>query len=189
MHENKTFLYIIFAIFWQKLGILILDLYFYGIKVQTDINQNTRKNHNFFKNIFWVGPDPVQQFCSGPVDTIQARSNSDFDIKCATIQFYGNSHNSRSDRWIRLKVYIDSPDMFFDLGFTFQVNRSSGRHHDTCQQRLYEFCYLLSFDLWTSYLARILFLKGCGSLFWEYPNSTRIFNKLQYSFPSVARIY
>jgi len=26
-------------------------------------------------------------------DTIQARSNSDFDVKCATIQFYNNSHN------------------------------------------------------------------------------------------------
>jgi len=38
------------------------------------------------------------------------------------------------------------------------------------------------FDLWTSYLVRILFLKGCGSLFWESPNSTKIFNGLQYSF-------
>jgi hypothetical protein len=50
------------------------------------------------------------------------------------------------------------------------------------QQRLYEFCYLLSFDLWTSYLLRILFLKGCGSLFWKFTNSTKIFNGLQYSF-------
>jgi len=31
-------------------------------------------------------------------------------------------------------------------------------------------------------LARILFLKGCGSLFWESPNSTKIFNGLQHSF-------
>ena len=31
-------------------------------------------------------------------DTIQERSNSDFDVKCATIQFYGNSHNSQFDR-------------------------------------------------------------------------------------------
>jgi len=30
-------------------------------------------------------------------DTIQVRSNSEFDVKCATIQFYGNSHNSQSD--------------------------------------------------------------------------------------------
>jgi hypothetical protein len=50
------------------------------------------------------------------------------------------------------------------------------------QQRLYEFCYLLPFDLWTSYLARILFLKGCGSLFSEFPNSLKIFNGLQHSF-------
>jgi hypothetical protein len=57
-----------------------------------------------------------------------------------------------------------------------------GRHHNTGQQRVYEFCYLLSFDLWTSYLARILFLQGYDSLFWESPNSTRIFNGLQYSF-------
>jgi hypothetical protein len=49
------------------------------------------------------------------------------------------------------------------------------------QQRLYEFCYLLPFDLLTSYLARILFLKGCDSLFWESPNSTKIFNGLQHS--------
>jgi hypothetical protein len=27
-------------------------------------------------------------------DTIQERSNSDFDVKCAFIQFYSNSHNS-----------------------------------------------------------------------------------------------
>ena len=26
------------------------------------------------------------------------------------MQFYGNSHNSQSDRWIGLKVYVESPD-------------------------------------------------------------------------------
>jgi len=31
-------------------------------------------------------------------------------------------------------------------------------------------------------LARILFLKGCGSLFWESLNSPKIFNGLQHSF-------
>ena len=122
-------------------------------------------------------------------DTIQERSNSDSDVKCATIQFYGNNHNSQSDHWIELKFYVKSPDMFSYLGLKFQVNQSSERHLNTGQQRLYEFCYLLPFDLWTSYLARILFLKGCGSLFWEYPNCTRIFNGLQYSFPSVARFH
>jgi len=91
-------------------------------------------------------------------DTIQSRSNSDFDVN-------GNSHNSQSDRWIGLQVYVKSHAMMSYLGIKFQVNRSSGRHLNTGQQRLYEFCYLLPFDLWTSYLVRILFLKGCGSLF------------------------
>jgi hypothetical protein len=68
------------------------------------------------------------------------------------------------------------------LGFKFQVKRSSERHRNTGQQRLYKFCYLLPFHLWTSYLASILFLKGCGSLFWEFPNSPSIFNGLQHSF-------
>jgi len=39
-------------------------------------------------------------------DTIQARSNLDFDVKCATIQFYSNSYNSQSDHWIGLKFYV-----------------------------------------------------------------------------------
>jgi len=82
----------------------------------------------------------------------------------------------------RDEFYVESPDMLSYLGLKFQVNRSSGRHRNTGQHRLYKFCYLLSFDLWTSYLARILFLKGCGSLFWESPSSTKIFNGLQHSF-------
>jgi hypothetical protein len=96
---------------------------------------------------------------------IQERSNLDFDVKSASIQFYGNSHNSQSDRWSGLKVYMESYNMFSYIGLKFQVNQSSRRHRNTGQQRLYEFCYLLPFDLWTSYMARILFLKGCGSLF------------------------
>jgi hypothetical protein len=115
-------------------------------------------------------------------DTIQERLNSDFDVKCATIQVYDNIPNSQSDCWIELKVYVESLDMFFYLGLKFQVNRSSGRHRNTGQQRLYEFCYLLPFNLWTFYLARILFLKGYDSLFWKSTNSTKIFNGLQHSF-------
>ena len=72
--------------------------------------------------------------------------------------------------------------MFAYLGLKYHVNRSSERHPNTGQQRLFKFCYLLPFDLWTSYLARILFLKGCGGLFWESPSSTKIFNGLQHSF-------
>jgi hypothetical protein len=44
------------------------------------------------------------------------RSNSDFDVKCAIIQFYNNSHNSQFYRWIELKFYVESPDMFSYLG-------------------------------------------------------------------------
>jgi hypothetical protein len=47
---------------------------------------------------------------------------------------------------------------------------------------LYKFCYLLPFDLWISHLARIFFIKGCGSLFLKFSSSTRIFNELQYNF-------
>jgi hypothetical protein len=115
-------------------------------------------------------------------DTIQERSNSDFHVKCVTIHFYSNSHNSQSDCWIELQFYVESPDTLSYLGLKLQVNRSSGMHRNTGQQRLYEFCYLLTFDLWTSYLVRILFLKGCGSLFWKSTNSTKIFNGLQHSF-------
>jgi hypothetical protein len=115
-------------------------------------------------------------------DTIQERSNSDFDVKYATIQFYGNSHNSQSDYWIELKLYVESTDIFSYLGFKFMVNWSSKRHRNSGQQRLYEFFYLFTFDLWTSYLARIIFLNGYGSLFCESPNSIKIFNMLQHSF-------
>ena len=76
---------------------------------------------------------------------IQARSNSDFDVKSASIQFYGNNHNSQSDRWIGLKVYMESPDMFSYVGLKFQINRSLERHHNTGQQRLYEFLLFTSF--------------------------------------------
>jgi hypothetical protein len=72
--------------------------------------------------------------------------------------------------------------MFAYVGLNFQINRSSGRQCNTGQQRLYEFCYLLPFDLWTFYLARILFLQWCDNLFWKSPRATRIFNGLQHSF-------
>jgi len=62
MHENKDMF--LFFMFWWKPGILIPDLYFYGIKIQPDINQNgiekcARKSQFFPKwvlNIFWTGP-------------------------------------------------------------------------------------------------------------------------------------
>ena len=99
-------------------------------------------------------------------DTIWAtkkQSNSDSDVKCATIQFYGNSHNSQSDLSIELKFYMELPEMFSYHGLKFQVNQSSGRHHNSGQQR--PILLFKEFGLWTSYLARILFLEGCGSWF------------------------
>jgi len=59
-------------------------------------------------------------------DTIQARSNSDFDVKSAPIHFYGNSHNSQSDRLIKLKSYVESPDMLSYLGLKFQCQSEFG---------------------------------------------------------------
>jgi len=67
MHENKN---IFFSKFWRKPGILIPDLYFYDIKIQTSIKKNlvknTRGNHKFFRKyifwkFFWTGPDPTQK--------------------------------------------------------------------------------------------------------------------------------
>jgi hypothetical protein len=118
-------------------------------------------------------------------DTIRStkkQSDSDSNVKFATVQFHRNNHNSQSDRWIELEYYMESPDMVTNIGLKFQVNRRFGRHRNTGQQRLYEFCYLLSFDLWTSYLAKILFLQGCGSCFWEFSGLARIFNGQQHSF-------
>jgi hypothetical protein len=62
------------------------------------------------------------------------------------------------------------------------MHRSLRRSCYISQNKLYKFCYLLPFDLWTSYLARIILLQGHGSLFWEFPSSTRIFNWPQYNF-------
>jgi hypothetical protein len=50
-----------------------------------------------------------------------------------TIQFYSNSYNSPSDRWIGLQLYVESPNRLSYLGLKFQVNRFSGRHHNTGQ--------------------------------------------------------
>jgi hypothetical protein len=81
--------------------------------------------------------------------------------------------------------HFDFTSSFFV--FTFQVHQSSRRTWDINNNKLYEFYYLLHFDLWTSYLARIIFLQGCGNLFLEFSSSKRIFNGLQLNF-QVARI-
>jgi hypothetical protein len=58
MHENKALFYrYFFATFQRKLGILISDLYFYSIKMPTNINpkwwENMLENHKLFLKGFW----------------------------------------------------------------------------------------------------------------------------------------
>jgi hypothetical protein len=80
-----------------------------------------------------------------------------------------------------MKLDLKILEVFVYVGIKFQVNWSSGRTCNIGQNRLYKFCYLLPFDLWTFYFARIFFLQRCGSLFWKFPSSTRIFYVLQYN--------
>ena len=64
MHENKIY----FFMFCRKPGILIPDLYFYNIKIETNIDQNAVKKYagksqifwKYFFEFFWAGPDPAQ---------------------------------------------------------------------------------------------------------------------------------
>jgi hypothetical protein len=45
------------------------------------------------------------QYMVQPCAIIQARSDSDFGVKCSTVQFYVIEHNSKSNCWIELKLY------------------------------------------------------------------------------------
>ena len=109
-------------------------------------------------------------------DTIQARFDSDFGIKFSTVQFYVIDHNSKSNRQIKLKLYQKILEVLVFVGVNFQLNQNLGRICYIGQNRLYNFFYSLPFNLWTFYLARILFLQGCDNLFWESPSSIRICN-------------
>ena len=71
---------------------------------------------NWFCGVILLNPIV---FVSWGSDTIQARSNSDFDVKSATIQVYGNNYNFQSDYWIELKFYVESSDMLSYLGLKF----------------------------------------------------------------------
>jgi len=57
-----------FFLFWKKPGILIPDLYLYGMKIQTNIKQNSVEKYVGKSQIFekkieffleWAGPDAV----------------------------------------------------------------------------------------------------------------------------------
>jgi hypothetical protein len=86
------------------------------------------------------GNDTIQ-----PCDTTQARLDLDFGIKVSTVQFYVIDYNSKSNRWIELKLYQKISEVFFYLGVYCQVNQSSESTCDINQNRLYKFFLLTSF--------------------------------------------
>jgi hypothetical protein len=90
---------------------------------------------------------PFLAFQDSLFDTIQVRSNMDFGVTFPTIQFYANKHNSKSDRWIKLKLYQKIPEVCFYVRVNFQVNQRYEKTCDIGQNRLYEFCYLIPFDI------------------------------------------
>jgi len=55
---------------------------------------------------------------------IQVRS--DFGVKFPIVQFYAVEHNSKSNRWIKLKYYAKITEVLVYIGVKFQMNRSSG---------------------------------------------------------------
>jgi len=81
-------------------------------------------------------------------DTFQRRveqGNLDSNVIVSTVKFYDNNHNSQSNCWIGLKMYLKFPGIVFYVREKFQVNRSLERPYDVSQNRLNEFCYLLFF--------------------------------------------
>jgi len=61
----KIYIFFNFSMFWWKPGILISDLYLYGIKIQTNIKQNLVEKQNAKKLqflIFFNWPNPTQPF-------------------------------------------------------------------------------------------------------------------------------
>jgi hypothetical protein len=76
-----------------------------------------------------------------PYDTTQARSDLDFGVKFYTVQFYAIEYNSKSNRWIELKLYKKISKVCFYVGVNCQVNQSSKRTYDIGHNRLYEFFF------------------------------------------------
>ena len=52
-----------------------------------------------------------------------------FSVKLSIVMFYGINHISQSDRWIELKLYKQSPNIFFYLGLRFQSNQSQAKSY------------------------------------------------------------
>jgi hypothetical protein len=62
---------------------------------------------------------------------------------------------------------MESTNMLSYLRLKVLINRSSGRHRNNSQQRLYEFCYLLPFDLWMIWLG-VFFYKNVATGFGNF---------------------
>ena len=89
-------------------------------------------------------------------DTIQERSNSDFDVKSASIQFYGNNHNSQSDRWIGLKVYMESSDMLSYVGLEWSIRVREGiktQVNRGCTNFVIYFLLTYGFSIWLGFFS------------------------------------
>jgi len=100
MKTRLFFCFIIFfAMFWQKPDILILDLYLYSIKIQTNIKKNDRKicrKITFFsKGFFWTRPDPAQTFWSESV--LSGPLNNGEWINSLSIVHLQNSRGSEDE--------------------------------------------------------------------------------------------
>jgi hypothetical protein len=115
-------------------------------------------------------------------DTIRAvksQSDTDFDVKCATIQFHGNNHNSQSYHWIKLKVYIESPNTFSYLGLTFRSIRARKGIAILVNRGCMNFViyFLLTCELiWLGFFSYKDMAAGFGNFL------VRIFNRQQHSF-------
>jgi hypothetical protein len=81
-----------------------------------------------------------------PCDTTQARLNLDFGVKVSTVQFYDIEHNSKSNSWIKLKLYHNISEIVFYVEVHFKVNQSSERTCDIGENRLYIY-FLLTREL------------------------------------------
>jgi hypothetical protein len=67
-------------------------------------------------------------------DSIQVRSDLDFIVKFFIVQFYAFEHNSKSNRWIELKLDLMISEVLFYVGVKFKVIQSLERTCDRSEQ-------------------------------------------------------
>jgi hypothetical protein len=80
-------------------GALIFNPRIYQLKMKPIFNKIS-----FFTSKGQTSYLEARAILSHTIRATKKQSDSDFDVKCATVQFYKNSHNSQSDHWIDLKV-------------------------------------------------------------------------------------